>query len=95
MTYPMLRVLNEVIALRKSKKIRSRQIQLSGILMSFCINDFNSLKGGINESILSPFDGQAYEIIYNDFTIVNRSYRDDTNDEDVESVIYDLLKKIS
>lgn len=70
----------------------SNVIQLSRILMDRVIDEVNHDPG---EMISHVDDTGMLKIYYKKYnvkwTILCRSYRDDTNDEDVEELLYKLL----
>jgi hypothetical protein len=84
----MIKILEEVASQRMRLNKENFTIQLSSLLMKKAIDDVNKT---IGENILKQNEiiiEFKYVMFGEEFTIKNRAYRDDTNDEDVEEVIY-------
>ena len=94
----MLKILEEVA--KRRLKIGGEinfQIQLSSLLMSKAVDAVNKR---ISKSIQKNETHIKQDLTMNEFqfssydstwTIINRAYRDDTNDSDVEEVLYDFV----
>lgn len=82
----MINVLREVAAQRLENNDGDRVIQLSSVLMRHAVHDVSIVSS--NKLCYDP-NGCEFKLnmFGEDFIIMNRAYRDDTNDADVEEVI--------
>lgn len=89
----MIKILDEVIMQRQMRNDNNMTIRLSEVFMKAALKsmkDFNE-----NSYIMkNPIDyGSMSEFFYKNYKVINREYRDDTNDPDVEETILKLFKK--
>ena len=84
----MIKVLQEVAAQRLKLNTNKLTIQLSSTLMKKAIDGVNELSFGNNLQQKEMSNEFKWYFFGTEFTIINRAYRDDTNDEDVEEVLY-------
>lgn len=89
----MIKILREVAEQRLKLKKDDFQIQLSSTLMKKAVDDVNKTIGDdkiMQNEMMNEF---KYVMFGKEFTIRNRAYRDNTNDEDVEEVLYKFACK--
>lgn len=93
----LLEVLKNVASERLSKNDSNRQIQLSSVFMEYAVDEIN--KNVLPQGMQHKQDKNSNEFEYvmcnERWTIMNRAYRDDTNDEDVEREIYNRIVSCS
>lgn len=93
----MLDILKEVAERRIKTSADSTSvdkfIQLSSVFMDKAIDEMNSTISDEKNKIQKGFASSVFKLNVLDieFEIYNREYRDDTNDADVELVIYEKL----
>ncbi len=87
----MIKLIEEIIIQRQARNDDNDIIQLSTVFMKKAIESFNNQAG----AEIIKFNPETTEFKYMYFGkryfILNRAYRDDTNDPDVEQVIIDVL----
>lgn len=92
----MIKILNKVAIKRIKEFNENNIIQISSFLMSKAIDDINKT--------LAPHSKFQQDLTMNEFdinmqykmwTIKNRAYRDDTNDLDVEEVLYEEISRLT
>jgi hypothetical protein len=84
----MIKILEEVAAQRMRLNKEEFQIQLSSTLMKKAIDDVNITIGEEKLKQNEMMNEFKYVMFGKEFTIRNRAYRDNTNDEDVEEALY-------
>jgi hypothetical protein len=88
----MIKLLEEVVFNRRLKGLDDNNtIQLSAVFMRAAVESFNEM---IGKPLLSQNDEMnEFVIVLLDkpYKIVNRAFRDDTNDNDVEEIIVKML----
>ena len=86
----MLRILEEVASRRLKLNTGNLTIQLSRFFMDKAIEEMNKI---ISKDRCVGNDQFELSMFNEKWTIFNRDYRDDTNDKDVEEVIYEFIKE--
>lgn len=88
----MLKIL-ELIAKKRIENNETNEtnftIQLSSLLMSKAVDDVN-LKRGLKIQQNGMTNDVKLILQDKEFRIHNKAYRDDTNDQDVEEILYEL-----
>ena len=88
----MLKIL-ELIAKKRIENNETNEtnftIQLSSLLMSKAVDDVN-LKRGLKIQQNGMTNDVKLILQDKEFRILNKAYRDDTNDQDVEEILYEL-----
>lgn len=90
----MINILKEVVFNRHLKGLDDNNtIQLSSVFMRAAVESFNEM---IGKPLLSQNDEMnefCIVLLNKPYKIVNRAFRDDTNDNDVEEIIVKMLSE--
>ncbi len=81
-------ILYEVAAKRMLELEKNRSIKLSSIYMKEFCKEMGSLIS--KDAMITDI---KFTIFGEDWNIINRAYKDETNDEDVEEEIFKILSK--
>ena len=96
MKNPMTKIIEELMNRKCSDLVGviNLQIQLSAIMMDKFIQELRENSGSVIESISGmEFSEVYYRFRDREWKIYNRAYRDDTNDSEIEQLIYEFLSK--
>jgi len=87
----MLKILEEIANRRIKLGSKEFQIQLSSFLMSKAVEEVNKIRES-DKQLKQDFQMNEFKhsMLGQEWQIRNRAYRDDTNDNDVEEVIYEF-----
>jgi hypothetical protein len=87
----MIKILEEVAAQRQLMNDENYTIQLSSTFMRKAVDSINKLIG--EEKIKQNENMNEFKYVFfnKEYTIRNRAYRDDTNDEDVEEAVFKFI----
>ncbi len=85
----MLKILELIAKKRIENDETNFTIQLSSLLMSKAVDDVN-LKKGLKIQQNGMTNDVKLILQDKEFRIHNKAYRDDTNDQDVEEILYEL-----
>mgnify|MGYP003437496083 FL=1 len=85
----MLKILELIAKKRIENNENNFTIQLSSLLMSKAVDDVN-LKKGLKIQQNGMTNDVKLILQDKEFRIHNKAYRDDTNDQDVEEILYEL-----
>ena len=85
----MLKILELIAKKRIENNENNFTIQLSSLLMSKAVDDVN-LKRGLKIQQNGMTNDVKLILQDKEFRIHNKAYRDDTNDQDVEEILYEL-----
>lgn len=87
----MIKIINKVIENRLKKNDDNKTIQLSPYFFKELLTQFNEKSNKIIE--YNNFMQEIkYNINNNEYKIIHRNHRDCTNDEDVEHIMFNLIK---
>ena len=87
----MIKLLEEVAAQRQLRGDENYTIQLSSTFMKKAVDSVNNIIG--ENKIKQDENMNEFKYIFfgKEYTIQNRRYRDDTNDEDVEEAVFKFI----
>lgn len=88
----MLEILKKVAQKRLDRNDENYKIQLSSVLMGKAVEELKKITNLIGHGfIINQISSEFQYVMYGKtFTIINRAYRDDTNDPEVEEILYEL-----
>lgn len=89
----MIKILEEVAAQRLKLNTGNFVIQISQVFMNKALIELNKMLGSEKYRLGTSNGEFTYTFFGKEFKVKNREYRDDTNDKDVEEIIYEFAIK--